>query len=75
MEVLAMKKKLFSLSDNVVDMLENHAQENRTSQSKVVEVAISIYLAMHSGAKAMKSQFETMQPNLFDPKGAIKGDK
>jgi metal-responsive CopG/Arc/MetJ family transcriptional regulator len=38
-------KKLISISDNVAHNLEAHAKKNKSTQSKVVEVAISLYLA------------------------------
>jgi len=63
-------KKLLSISDNVSKALEQHAKENRTTQSKVVEVAISLYLAMHQGAKAMSNQINSFteqgKKDLFD---------
>ena len=36
-------KKLISLSDNIGKMVEDHAKDNNTQQSKVVEVAIALY--------------------------------
>ncbi len=63
-------KKTFSISDNVVKSLEIHSKENNTTQSRVVEVAISLYLAMHQGAKAMATQINSFtvpgQTDIFD---------
>ena len=63
-------RKTLSLSDNVVEKLAIHAKENNTSQSKVVEVAISLYLAMMQGAQTMAKTIEELkvpgQTDIFE---------
>jgi len=54
-------KKLISLSDNVNEMLVLHAKENNSTQSKVVEVAISLYLSMYKSANAIAQTLEVMK--------------
>lgn len=51
-------KKLISISDNVAHNLEAHAKQNKTTQSKVVEVAISLYLASIKVVKNKGSRFQ-----------------
>jgi len=51
-------RKTFNLSDNVVKELEIHAKENKTTQGKVVEVALALYLSMYKGAKTMASTID-----------------
>jgi len=69
MEVITMKKT-FRISDNVVKLLEDHAKENRTTQSRVVEVAISLYMAMYQGTKAMANTIDSFkvpgQSDIFE---------
>lgn len=66
-------KKLLSISDNVARQLEQHAKEQKSTQSKVVEVAISLYLALHTGAKAMEQQLRGIElPSNKEIKGVKK---
>ena len=63
-------KKLISLSDNVNEMLVLHAKENNSTQSKVVEVAISLYLSMYKSANAIAQTLEVMKND--QPAAAVK---
>jgi len=54
-------RKTFNMSDNVVAELVKHSKENKTTQGKVVEVAISLYLSMYKGASAIANTLEVMK--------------
>ncbi len=63
-------KKLFSLSDNVAQRLEQIAKEQKTSQSKLVETAIVIYLMIQYGAPEQAIKLNDLIPknqiDIFD---------
>jgi len=63
-------KKLISISDNVAHQLEEHAKLNKSSQSKVIEVALALYLALYSSARTMNETFKDLIPkgqtSIFD---------
>ena len=63
-------KKLVSLSDNVGFKLEAVAKEQNTTQSKLVETAIVIYMMMYFGApdqaKILTDLIPKNQMSMFD---------
>jgi hypothetical protein len=63
-------RKTFNMSDNVVAELVKHSKENKTTQGKVVEVAISLYLSMYKGANAIAQSIENMK--IDQPAAAVK---
>jgi len=63
-------RKTFNISDNVVIELEKHSKENKTTQGKVVEVALALYLSMYKGAQSMASSIDAFrvpgQTDIFE---------
>ena len=69
-------KKTFSISDNVVLRLEQVAKENNSTQSKIVETALIIYMMIQHGAPDQTKMLSDMIPknqlSLFEVLDSVK---
>jgi hypothetical protein len=63
-------RKTFNISANVEQELVKHAKDNGTTQGKVVEVALALYLSMYKSALTMAETFDSMklkgQTDIFE---------
>jgi hypothetical protein len=57
-----MKKKLISFSDNMAVRLESLAIEQGTTQSRVIETALTLYTMIHIGAPLQAQKLQEMIP-------------
>ena len=74
-----MIKKLISFSDPMALRLEQLAKEQSTTQSRIIETALTIYTMVHIGAPLQAQKLQEMIPtnqvDIFQELERIKKDK